>query len=385
MRRRRLLGAIPSRRFHLIKELDAFPKLPEGLRETSALGAAATLWSIAFISLLLLSEFREFRSTHMRYSFRPDHEHNASLLINVDITVAMACKYIGGDAVDLFGNYAGSLNEEPAYFDLSENQRRWQERVQALKVRLAVEQGLHDVLFKEGFSERMPPREESSGGELPDREPDACRIHGTLITKKVPGNFHIVPGKSRGHRHGHAHILHYMLPEESFNFSHRIDELSFGQRAPGIVNALDGDARTATREMQKFQYFLQVVPTCVRTRSAHVDTHQYSVTEQHVVADTDYSPGRYRRHTVPGIFVRFSFAPLRVLVAEESVSYAHFAVRLCGLAGGIFQTLGTREGGEGGSSRGGLVRWRGLPPTLALLSVSRADCFSSTRRACLLK
>lgn len=94
-----------------------------------------------------------------------------------------------------------------------------------------------------------------------------------------------------------------------FNFSHRIDHLSFGEAIPGLISPLDGtekitDERNVSTPTEiyfyiifcininillllffflanyMFQYFITIVPTKLNTYKISADTHQYSVTER---------------------------------------------------------------------------------------------------------
>ncbi|PNI29456.1 ERGIC2 isoform 11, partial [Pan troglodytes] len=46
------------------------------------------------------------------------------------------------------------------------------------------------------------------------------------------------------HPRGHAHLA-ALVNHESYNFSHRIDHLSFGELVPAIINPLDGTEKIA--------------------------------------------------------------------------------------------------------------------------------------------
>lgn len=85
----------------------------------------------------------------------------------------------------------------------------------------------------------MPER-----SHTPDTPHDACRIYGSLILNKVAGNFHITAGKSLSLPRGHIHISVFMT-ENDYNFTHRINKLSFGDQGPGIIHPLDGDEKIA--------------------------------------------------------------------------------------------------------------------------------------------
>lgn len=69
---------------------------------------------------------------------------------------------------------------------------------------------------------------------------EGCRIQGSMSVNKVAGNFHMTMGESIV-RDG-AHI-HQFLPDEapSFNVSHTIHSISFGQIYPSMdPNPMDG-------------------------------------------------------------------------------------------------------------------------------------------------
>jgi Endoplasmic reticulum vesicle transporter len=85
---------------------------------------------------------------------------------------------------------------------------------------------------------------------------DACRIYGQLELHKCHGDFHIT---AKGHGYlvlGQEHIDHEsiapwvafntrLIPE--INFTHVIDEFSFGEFFPNIINPLD-EASASTEE-----------------------------------------------------------------------------------------------------------------------------------------
>lgn len=97
----------------------------------------------------------------------------------------------------------------------------------------------------------------------------------------------------------------------AYNFSHRIDHLSFGEVLPGLISTLDGTEKIApdcksvfqilpllfinvfwsasistdnawcfSPANHMFQYFITIVPTKLNTYKVSAETHQYSVTER---------------------------------------------------------------------------------------------------------
>ncbi|KAM8912438.1 endoplasmic reticulum-Golgi intermediate compartment protein 2 isoform 2-T2 [Lycaon pictus] len=290
----------------LVKELDAFPKVPDSYVETSASGGTVSLIAFTTMALLTIMEFSVYQDTWMKYEYEVDKDFSSKLRINIDITVAMKCQYVGADVLDLAETMVASadgLVYEPAIFDLSPQQKEWQRMLQLIQSRLQEEHSLQDVIFKSAFksaSTALPPREDDSS-----QPPDACRIRGHLYVNKVAGNFHITVGKAIPHPRGHAHLA--ALVNHDYN--------------------------------QMFQYFITVVPTKLHTYKISADTHQFSVTERERVIN--HAAGS---HGVSGIFMKYDLSSLMVTVTEEHMPFWQFFVRLCGIVGGIFSTTGMLHG-----------------------------------------
>lgn len=94
--------------------------------------------------------------------------------------------------------------------------------------------------------------------EKPTTVPDACRIHGSLILNKVTGNLHITPGKSLMVPGGHVHLTGLFFGVEATNFSHRINQFSFGIPTKGIVYPLEGEFRVANESKKLKLYIFQL-------------------------------------------------------------------------------------------------------------------------------
>ncbi|XP_069807785.1 endoplasmic reticulum-Golgi intermediate compartment protein 2 [Dendropsophus ebraccatus] len=324
---------------NLVKELDAFPKVPDSYVETSASRGTVSLLAFSIMAVLTVLEFFVYRDTWMRYDYEVDKDFTSKLRLNIDITVAMRCQYVGADVLDLAETMVTSaegLVYEPVVFDLSPQQRQWQRMLQQIQSRLQEEASLQDLLFKSAMRSSvtaLPPREDS-----PSEPPSACRIHGHLEINKVAGNFHITVGKAIPHPRGHAHLA-ALVSHDSYNFSHRIDHLSFGEILPGIINPLDGTEKIAQESNQMYQYFITIVPTKLNTYKVYGDTHQFSVTERERVIN--HATGS---HGVSGIFMKYDISSLMVTVTEDHMPLWKFLVRLCGIIGGIFTTTGMIHG-----------------------------------------
>uniref|UniRef100_A0A668AWK7 Endoplasmic reticulum-Golgi intermediate compartment protein n=1 Tax=Myripristis murdjan TaxID=586833 RepID=A0A668AWK7_9TELE len=291
---------------NLVKELDAFPKVPESYVETTASGGTVSLIAFSVMALLTTLEFFVYRDTWMKYEYEVDKDFSSKLRINIDITVAMKCQHVGADILDLAETMITSngLQYEPVIFDLSPQQRLWHRTLLLIQNRLREEHALQEVLYKtvlKGGPTALPPREDAS-----------------LEPLNASGSHHCIT---------------------AYNFSHRIDHLSFGEEIPGIINPLDGTEKITNNNNQMFQYFITVVPTRLHTYKISADTHQFAVTERERVIN--HAAGS---HGVSGIFVKYDTSSLMVTVREQHMPLWQFLVRLCGIIGGIFSTTGMLHG-----------------------------------------
>ncbi|XP_024301730.1 endoplasmic reticulum-Golgi intermediate compartment protein 2 [Oncorhynchus tshawytscha] len=322
----------------LVKELDAFPKVPESYVETTATGGTVSLIAFTAMALLAFFEFFVYRDTWMKYEYEVDKDFSSKLRINIDITVAMKCQHVGADILDLAETMITSngIQYEPVIFELTPQQKLWHRTLLLIQNRLREEHSLQEVLYKsvlKGAPTALPPREGTASEPL-----SACRIHGHVYVNKVAGNFHITVGKPIHHPRGHAHIAAF-VSHDTYNFSHRIDHVSFGEEIPGIINPLDGTEKITSNHNEMFQYFITVVPTKLHTSKVSADTHQFSVTERERVIN--HAAGS---HGVSGIFMKYDTSSLMVTVSEQHMPLWQFLVRLCGIIGGIFSTTGMIHG-----------------------------------------
>ncbi|GFO39627.1 endoplasmic reticulum-Golgi intermediate compartment protein 2-like [Plakobranchus ocellatus] len=325
-----------------VKELDAFPKVPESYVETSAKGGGLSIVTFILIFILILSEVSYYANTELQFDYVVDTNFTGKLKLNIDVTVAMECFNVGADVLDQTGQDVfgfGLLEEEPVFWELSPKQREYQQMIQSTNSFLNEEyHALQTVLWRSGnptFNMGMPVRETPN----PPGEKDGCRLHGSLEVNKVAGNFHITAGKSIPViPKGHAHLA-MMMENSDYNFSHRIDHFSFGDPVSGLIYPLDGSEITTSYNQHTFQYFMKVVPTEVRTYRANVDTYQFSVTERN--RPISHSQGS---HGVPGIFVKYDLSSLVIRIKEVHKPFWQFLVRLCGIVGGIFSVSGMLNG-----------------------------------------
>ncbi|XP_041368736.1 endoplasmic reticulum-Golgi intermediate compartment protein 2-like [Gigantopelta aegis] len=338
---RRLNAANRKQALKVVKELDAFPKVPESYKETTVSGGGISILTFILIFILIISEFEYYTNTELQFDYQVDTNFTGKVRINIDMTIAMQCGSIGADVLDQTGQDVQSyskLKEEPVYFELSPKQKEYQAFIRQINGFLMEEyHALQEMMWKSeypNFRGGMPKREIPGVGP-----PDACRVHGSFEVSKVAGNFHVTAGKSIPViPRGHAHIA-IMMSERDYNFSHRIDHFSFGTPVSGAVYPLDGEEHVTNDHYYMYQYFMQVVPTEVRTYSTNEDTFQFSVTERN--RTINHAKGS---HGVPGIFVKYDLSSLKIRIREDRKPIWQFLVRLCGIIGGVFSVSGMLQG-----------------------------------------
>ncbi|XP_043561563.1 endoplasmic reticulum-Golgi intermediate compartment protein 2-like isoform X2 [Chiloscyllium plagiosum] len=297
MRRRFSRKVSPS----TIKELDAFPKVPDVCVQTSISGGTVSLLTFTLIAILAIGEFSYFQDSWIQYNYQVDTNISSKLQVNLDITVAMQCDYVGADMIDqteIRVGESGDLQYEPTCFELTEKEKVWQRTIQTIQQQLNEEHNLLEFLIKSSFNG----------------------------TTKGPRPYQL--------SFGHAHALATKDPKV-YNFSHRIDHLSFGELNPGLIHPLDGTEKITETNMHMFQYFLVVVPTEINTIKFSTNTHQYSVTEK-----GKELTGRRKRYEIPGILLKYDISSLKILISEKGMPTSQFLIRLCGIIGGIFTTAG---------------------------------------------
>lgn len=186
----------------------------------------------------------------------------------------------------------------------------------------------------------------------------------------------------------------------AFNFSHIVNELSFGPHYPTLLNPLDSTISTTPHHFYKYQYYLSIVPT-IYTRTptpaptASASTSSFfspfnffpfslfvSSPKASLASRNNLPPGSNPSNTiltnqyaatshsnqinerdVPGIFFKYDIEPILVTVREEGDSVLRALVRVVNVVSGVLvgggwvyslmgwgrDVVGTKKnGGKGG-------------------------------------
>ncbi|KAI8374141.1 endoplasmic reticulum vesicle transporter-domain-containing protein [Radiomyces spectabilis] len=297
-----------------LAQFDVFPKVETDNQARSEKGGLLTFLLTCCLLMLTVSEFSEYRKIKTQYAFSVDPVIETHLQINMDLTVAMPCPALLVHVYDASGQRM-HLNDDlkliPAEFSIGT----------ATKYR-AVQDPKYIREIIQAASGK--PYDEQIATDM-----GACRIYGSITANKVAANLHIT---AAGHGYyGGGHTDHSLM-----NFTHRIDEFSFGKLYPNLVNPLDNSVEIAESNFEIFQYLLSVVPTTYIDENKNVlFTNQYAVTDSQKSFKEENAA-----HLVPGIFFKYDVEPISVQLSESRQSFVHFLVRLCGIIGGSVVTTG---------------------------------------------
>lgn len=193
---------------------------------------------------------------------------------------------------------------------------------------------------------------ENSYSDIAAQSGEGCRLEGHVAVNKVAGNFHLAPGRSfmSGSR-----LIHDLTPfrDLTFNTSHYVTHLAFGDAFPGQEFPADGEDTGELGMNTMFQYFLKVVPTTYKplSRTMHrvqnydadgsaLQTNQFSLSTA-----TRFVDVKHGASGLPGVFFFYDFTPIRITFTESRrVSFLAFLTSTCAIVGGVFTLSGVAEG-----------------------------------------
>ncbi|KAL4557621.1 hypothetical protein LXL04_035806 [Taraxacum kok-saghyz] len=356
-----------------IRNLDAYPKINEDFYSRTISGGLITLVSSILMLLLFFSEMRLYLNSVTETKLMVDTSRGERLRINFDIIFpALPCTILSIDAMDISGEEHLDIKHDvykkrlDAYGNVIESR---QDGIGTTKIERPLQkhggrldhnetycgscfgaessdkeccnscEDVREAYRKKGWAMSDPDQIDQCKREgflqrIKDEQGEGCNVYGFLDVNKVAGNFHFAPGKSFQQSNVHVHDLK-AFAKDSFNVSHRIIRLAYGDYFPGVVNPLDGVKWTQVTPTGMYQYFLKVVPTLYTDDSGHsIQSNQFSVTEHFKGAEIG------RLQTLPGVFFFYELSPIKVTFTEEHVSFLHFLTNVCAIVGGIFTVSG---------------------------------------------
>ncbi|KAL6578317.1 hypothetical protein OROMI_010645 [Orobanche minor] len=356
-----------------LRSLDAYPKINEDFYSRTLSGGVITVASSIIMLLLFISELRLYLYAVMETKLVVDTSRGERLRINFDVTFpALPCSIVSIDAMDISGEQHLDVRHDiikkriDAHGNIIETRAdtigssKMERPLQRHGGRLEHNETycgscygaevaddeccntceeVREAYRKKGWALSNPDsidqcKREGFLQRIKDEDGEGCNLYGFLDVNKVAGNFHFAPGKSFQQSNVHVHDL-LTFQKESFNMSHKINRLAFGEYFPGVVNPLDGAQWTQQTPNAMYQYFLKVVPTLFTDIDEHtIQSNQFSVTEH--VKGSELG----QLQALPGVFFFYELSPIKVTFTETHVSFLHFLTNVCAIIGGVFTVSG---------------------------------------------
>ncbi|KAE8669119.1 Endoplasmic reticulum vesicle transporter protein isoform 2 [Hibiscus syriacus] len=328
-----------------LRNLDTYPKINEDFYSRTLSGGVITLVSSVVMFLLFFSELRLYLHAVTETKLVVDTSRGETLRINFDITFpALACSILSVDAMDISGEQHLDVRHDiiKKRLDVHGNViESRQDGIGAPKIEKPLQrhggrlehnetycgscygaeaadddccnscEDVREAYRKKGWALSNPDlidqcKREGFLQKIKDEEGEGCNIYGFLEVKK-----------------------------DSFNISHKINRLAFGDNFPGVVNPLDSVQWTQEQPSGMFQYFIKVVPTVYTDVSGHtIQSNQFSVTEHFKGTEIG------RLQSLPGVFFFYDLSPIKVTFTEKHVSFLHFLTNVCAIVGGVFTVSG---------------------------------------------
>ncbi|KAK6461486.1 Erv41 protein [Scheffersomyces coipomensis] len=304
-----------------VRTFDAFPKVDSQHSVRSQRGGFSTLMTIFAGLLIVWIEIGGFLGGYVDRQFIVDDEIRSDLSINVDMLIAMPCEFLHTNVRDLTKDryLAGeTLNFEGMNFFIPEN------------FNVNNVNDAHDTPdLEEVMRESMRAEFRLEGARVNEGRP-ACHVFGSIPVNHVKGEFHIT-AKGVGYS-DRSHV-----PIEALNFTHLIQEFSYGEFYPFINNPLDATGKVTEENLQAYRYHTKVVPTVYQKLGLVIDTNQYSLTESHHVYPYDQQK---KPMGIPGIFFRYDFEPIKLTISEKRIPFVQFVAKLGTILGGLLILAG---------------------------------------------
>ncbi|KAK3185024.1 hypothetical protein Dsin_032310 [Dipteronia sinensis] len=356
-----------------LRNLDAYPKINEDFYSRTLSGGLITLLSSLVMLFLFFSEFSLYLHTVTQTKLLVDTSRGEKLRITFDVTFpAIRCSLLSLDAMDISGEQHLDIRHDifkkriDAHGNVIEVK---QDVIGAPKIEKPLQrhggrlehnetycgscfgaetsdddccnscEEVQDAYRKKGWALTNADmidqcKREGFVQKVKDEEGEGCHIYGSLEVNKVAGNFHFSPGKS--FHQSNFHLLDLLaFQRDSYNITHSINKLAFGDYFPGVTNPLDGVQWMNENPYGMYQYFIKVVPTVYTSiRGYNIQSNQYSVTEHFRSSEF----GRPESH--PGVFFFYDLSPIKVTYKEEHISFLHFLTNICAIIGGTFAMAG---------------------------------------------
>lgn len=382
-----------------IFRFDAFAKTLDEAKVKTTSGGILTLICSFTIFILLINEYRDYRTLIMRPELVVDRDHDKTLGLNLDITFPnMPCDLLSMDIMDLTGDVQADIlegnflrtrldrdgkeiatdepfkvnkedgakselsTEDSQYcgscygaIDQSGNEKesdptKWVCCNSCEAVKLAYSKAAWKFYDGEGIEQC---EKEGYVDRINKRLDEGCRVKGTAQLNRIGGNLHFAPGSSITMNDRHVHDLSlFDKHQDKFNFDHVINHFSFGPDDHHLnlhsashnyttTHPLDGSEKAVGDKYRVYSYFLKVVNSRFEYLDGDVlETNEFSATEHDRPLkggrDDDHPNTIHARGGLPGLYFYFDISPMKIINREANKkTWSAFCLSVCSAIAGV--------------------------------------------------
>lgn len=156
---------------------------------------------------------------------------------------------------------------------------------------------------------------------------EGCRIQGKVLLSRVPGELHFSSGKKL-ESDGVLDIS--LFRENRFDFSHKINRISFGESTEVAVDPLRGLMVTLSPDDNiTYSYYLKLVP------------YQLNYKNGTKSSGFHLSATRHQRKNIgetafPIVFFNYEFSAMSLIQTQSRRPFSSFITGFCAIIGGIY-------------------------------------------------
>ena len=163
-----------------------------------------------------------------------------------------------------------------------------------------------------------------------EQQGEGCRISGSVIGHKFPGNLHFAPGMAIEKSSYHGHVVEGLEKLSNFNMSHRINTFYFGDRNPNIKSSLEQEEKQVSENGYLFSYHLRLVNSITMEREKpKYNSFEYSTTQNTTQVNV--------AQALSGIFFHYEISPMLIEHSlRKKISLTGFLINFCSIIGGVF-------------------------------------------------
>lgn len=342
-----------------VTRLDVYPKIGEDFRVQTVGGGYVSLISGIIMIILFFSELSRYLYKQRSDRITIDKSMDEKLLINFNFTFyEISCDKASLDVMDISGQQQMGVSSRLVKIDLNgdhesinipftsildEESNHGANCASCMGASLDEEEccntceSLQSAYKKRGWDtwfvdQYAPVCSKPQASEKQKTKGQGCMMWGLLSVNKVAGNFHVAVGhaENRDSRHVHSFGAGQVF---SFNSSHYIQDLHFGDHIPGVKYPLNGKIAYADN-LLSHNYYIRVLPTEYHSANGQtLSSNQFT----YYSVDRRVEVSAFGQiSALPGVFFIYDFSPFLHIVSESNMTLTYFLIRICAVIGGVF-------------------------------------------------